>query len=407
MNWLDTGISPRRKAARSSSVNTYQRMENVVEQRREGLKALVEAKVQQAMRIGGDHAYQAWERMKEQGRLMEDFIVPLNKGGRIFFHKPDTENAKVMMIANGREGDELFAKAMHKNAWEQLASRLNIPPSWLRDRGNGDDWERGMAAQMLNQYAMHGPSMKVTIRAVGGEVRAVLSDRYKALDTVPVFGSFLASAYARGARMYSGAVTDLNSHIEVLMPEVVEVVTDKRTIHIVFGARISTSDFGRGSLEVRGFYIQGACLNGMVRSNGLRQVHLGKRQSDDGGDVFRDNTRQLQLQTVQAEVADVTEHLLGLPYREDTIRLIQRADGMDIADVQQEVKKLKTYGLSEAEIDEVDSILLAGRYEDGVSGPQSAWNIAQGITAMARDKDDTRKRELEVVAHDWLTEILN
>jgi hypothetical protein len=207
--------------------------------------------------------------------------------------------------------------------------------------------------------------------------------------------------------MYSGAVTDLNSHIEVLMPEVVEVVTDKRTIHIVFGARISTSDFGRGSLEVRGFYIQGACLNGMVRSNGLRQVHLGKRQSDDGGDVFRDNTRQLQLQTVQAEVADVTEHLLGLPYREDTIRLIQRADGMDIADVQQEVKKLKTYGLSEAEIDEVDSILLAGRYEDGVSGPQSAWNIAQGITAMARDKDDTRKRELEVVAHDWLTEILN
>jgi hypothetical protein len=373
---------------------------------RRDLRSVVERKVARAIETGGTHAYEAWERMKEQGRMMEDWLVPLNKGGRVWFHRPDVDGAHVNMIATEASGHELFAKPMHRNAVEQLGGRLNIPGVWLRNVVHGLDWERGMATSMLNEYAHHATETNALIRSVGGEIRAVLSDRYKPLDTVPVFGSFLTSAYARGGKLYDGALTDLNSYIEVLMPEVVDVpVGNDHTLHIVFGARISTSDFGRGSLEVRGFYVQGVCMNGMVRHNALRQVHLGKRQTD-GGDIFTNATRQLQLDTIKAEVADVTEHLLSLPYREETIRLIQRAVGIEV-DVQREVKKLKTFGLLESEILEIDAILLAGRLEDGVVGSPSAWKVAQGVTAMARDKDATRKREVEVIAHEYLTSMMN
>jgi hypothetical protein len=371
------------------------------------MRSVVERKVAQAIENGGTHAYEAWERMKEQGRMMEDWIVPINKGGRLWFNKPDQEGAPVYMVAAGRDGSDLFEKTMHKNAAEQLGNRLGIPATWLRTMVHGGDWERGAATTLLNDYAKNADGMKAMVRSVGGEVRAVLSDRYKPLDTVPVFGSFITSAYARGAKLYDGAMTDLNSYMEVLMPEVVDVhLPEGRVVHIVFGARISTSDFGKGSLEVRGFYMQGVCLNGMVRQNVLRQVHLGKRQSDTGSDMFSDQTKELQLQTVKAEVADVTEHLLSLPYREQTVAFIQRAAGIRV-DIQQEVKRLKTFGLLEQEVDEIDAILLAGRMDDGATGEATAWKVSQGITAMARDKDATRKREVELIAHEYLTSLVS
>lgn len=361
------------------------------------LRAVVQRKVDEAIERGGATSLDAWDRLKEQNRLMEDHIVPLNKGGRTYFGCGED----VLMIATREDGSEIFAKSMHHHAMTQLGTRLGIPGGWLRDRMSGKMWERLASVSLLNDYAKNSDPVNVLVRSVGGQVRGVLSDRYRVIPTAPVFGSFITQAYAMGAKMYDGELTDLRAFMEVLLPEVVEVpIENGSPIHIVFGSRISSSDFGCGSLELRGFYVQGACLNGMVRRNALRQVHLGKRM-DEGMDIYSDETRQRQLETTKLEVADIVKHLLSLPYRQQTVQLIQKAAGMEV-DVQREVKALKNVGLLEGEIDEVEAIIARGRYEDGVACGPSAWKVAQGVTAMARDKDAERKRDLEQIASDWL-----
>jgi hypothetical protein len=370
----------------------------------EGLRALVERKVAEAIERGGRTSVDAWERLKEQGRLMEDYLVPMGAGGRLWFDRPN-DDGPLLAVASAPDGSDLFTKSLHPNGVNQLGERFGIPGGWLAQRASGHPWERDAARALLNKYASNADRKTVLVRAVGDEIRAVLSDRYKRLDTVPVYGSFLSQAYAQGARLYDGAVTDLNSYLEVLLPEVVEVeIAGGDPIHIVFGARIGTSDFGRGVLEVRGFYVQGACLNGMVRKNALREVHLGRRMSDMA-DIMSDETMMKETEATRSAVGDIVRHLLSMPYRQQTVRLIQAAAGMEVS-VQAEVKKLGQLGLLKGEVDTVDRILMQGLYEDGVQCRPSAWKVSQGITAMARECEPQRRRELEVIASDYLDEVL-
>lgn len=372
---------------------------NTMTARTEGLRELVAQKVATALAKGGANAADAWEKMKEQGRIMEDFLLPIGKGGRGYFTGGD--DGPVKLVGIGNDGEPIFEKHFHLNGMMQLGDKLGIPPVWLRDRMTGSAWEEVASRSLLNAYAANSDLKTVLVRAVGSEIRGILSDRYKRLDTVPVFGSFLTSAYAGGAKLYDGAVTDLRASMEVLLPEVVEVEMPEGTppVHIVFGAAISSSDFGKGSLEVKGFYLQGACLNGAVRKNVMREVHLGRRM--EFGDIMSEETLRKDTDATRSAIGDVVRHVVSAEYRSQTVRLIQAAAGK-VVDVQKEVKALVNFGLSKAEVSEVDAILMAGRYEDGVTGGPTAWKVSQGVTAIAREKDADRRDELHAIAADWL-----
>lgn len=368
----------------------------------EKLRELVENRVQQALERGQGTATDVWARLQEQGRMMQDFLVPFGRGGKGYaVNAPDT--ARVMLGLNDATGNEQL-KGFHPNGLSQLAARLDIPGSYLREIATGQPWEREAAADLLNKYAANADPQTFLVRCVGDEARAVMSDKYRRMDTVPVFGTWIKQAYAMGAKLYDGAVTDLRSHMEVLLPEVVEVeIANGDPVHLVFGSRISTSDFGHGSLEVKGFFVQGACMNGMVRTNMLRQIHIGRRM--EFGDLMSLETLAKDTEAIRSTVGDVVKHLLSLPYREQTVRMIQAAAGMEV-NVQQEVKKLAAAGLNKAEVDEVDAILAGGRYEDGVACGPSAWKVVQGITAVARTKDADRSRELQDIGQAWLDRTL-
>lgn len=63
---------------------------------------------------------------------------------------------------------------------------------------------------------------------------------------------------------------------ETILPTPIEIPTRKNGTVIIFaGARFSTSDYGNGSVDMRSFLLNGACLNGMVRESVMRQIHLG------------------------------------------------------------------------------------------------------------------------------------
>lgn len=71
-------------------------------------------------------------------------------------------------------------------------------------------------------------------------------------------------------------MNDTKVWCETILPTPIEIPTRKNGTVIIFaGARFSTSDYGNGSVDMRSFLLNGACLNGMVRESVMRQVHLG------------------------------------------------------------------------------------------------------------------------------------
>lgn len=372
------------------------------------MRDVVEERVREALERGHGTAAQAWERLKEQGKMLEDFLVPIGgHNGRAYFTGADAgspSDTAIRMVACTEKGEDLFVRTFHPNGMKQLGDKFGIPPMWLRDMAFGEDWMRSASRGLLNKFAANGETRTVLVRAVGDDIRAVLSDRYKRMDTLPIFSSFLTGAYGNGAVPYNGAVTDLRANMEVLKPEVVEVpLPDGKAVHIVFGAHISSSDFGSGSLQVRGFYLQGACLNGMVRKNVMREVHLGRRM--ELADMMSDETMRKDTEATRSAVGDIVRHVLSPAYIEQTKTLIQTAAGMEV-DVHKEVQALGKMGLLKGEIEEVDAIIANGKFDDGVDLGPCAWKVVAGITAMARDKEADRQRELQMIASDWLDKTL-
>ena len=166
---------------------------------------------------------------------------------------------------------------------------------------------------------------------------------------------------------------------------------------IIFaGARFSTSDYGNGSVDMRSFLLNGACLNGMVRESVMRQVHLGGRLPDSLS--LSQKTYELDTQTTVSAVSDLTKGL----YSKDTIMQkaieIQGASEIDV-DFDKELKNLVQKGaLLKNEGREVEKLLMNNNPDDGVTGGATLWKLTQGITAFAREQQPERCRELHEIS---------
>lgn len=81
---------------------------------------------------------------------------------------------------------------------------------------------------------------------------------------------------------------------------------------------------------------------------------------------------------------------------------IQIASSKEV-DIEREITKIAKIGLiSKVEGEEIKKVLMDNKPEDGVQGGSSLWKLAQGVGAVARGKDDRRKRELEEVAGSFI-----
>ena len=94
------------------------------------------------------------------------------------------------------------------------------------------------------------------------------------------------------------------------MPETIAIPTAKNGIvEMAFGARLSTSDYGDGALELRAFLMQGVCLNGMCRNSVMRQVHLGARLPENMG--ISQHTYELDTKTQASAIRDLTKSIFS------------------------------------------------------------------------------------------------
>lgn len=367
----------------------------------QGLNQVVMNKVQ-SMIDGKAMGVQAtMERLVNEGKIAQDYIAPLGVNLRAKQHDPvitfNGENGLMMNMPDGQF-------SLHANAVGQLADRMGVPQRYLRTLAGGEEWQVLLAAQILNEHSGWTQRSRVLVRTVGKQVRGVLSDSYRRLNSVEILTAFVEEASNQGAVISDAYMNDTKVWAETILPQPIVVPTKNNGDVVIFaGARFSTSDYGDGAVDMRAFLLNGACLNGMVRESVMRQMHLGAKLPDSL--ALSQQTYELDTQTTVSAVRDLTRGLFLPENIKEKAYEIQGASEIEV-DLEKEVKKLTSNGsLLKAEGQEVEKLLMKNDPNDGVQGGSTLWKLTQAITAHARTLTPERSRELHEISGALLSRV--
>ena len=371
---------------------------NVTTDLQMGLNQVVMNKVQKMIDGKAVGVQATMSRLIEEGKIAQDYIAPIGVNLKAQEHSPViTFSGESRLMMNMPDGQF----SLHDNAIAQLADRMGIPQRYLRSLASGEPWAIMLAAHLLNQHSDWTQRSRVLVRTVGHQVRGVLSDSYRRLNSVEILTAFVQEAAGQGAVISDAYMNDTKVWAETILPTPITVPTKNNGDVVIFaGARFSTSDYGDGAVDMRAFMLNGACLNGMVRESVMKQVHLGSKLPDNL--ALSQQTYELDTKTTVSAVQDLTRGLFSA----DTIKRkayeIQGASEIEV-DFDRELKKLTGNGwLLKQESKEVEKILMRNNPDDGVQGGATLWKLTQAITAHARELSPERSRELHEISGELL-----
>lgn len=360
----------------------------------QGLNEVVMNKVQRMIDGKAAGVQATMERLINEGKIAQDYIAPLGVELKRNDHSPViTFNGDEGLIMNMPDG----RFTLHANAIGQLADRMGIPQKYLKTLAGGAEWQIALAATMLNEHSGWTERSRVLVRTVGTQVRGVLSDSYRRLNSVEILTAFIEEASEQGAVISDAYMNDTKVWAETILPQPIVVPTAKNGDVVIFaGARFSTSDYGDGAVDMRSFLLNGACLNGMVRESVMKQVHLGSKLPDNLR--LSQQTYELDTKTTVSAVRDLTSGLFSRDTLMQKAYEIQGASEIDV-DLNHELNRLTANGsLSKSESGEVQKILMNNNPEDGVQGAATLWKLTQAITAHARTLTPERSRDLHEIS---------
>lgn len=356
------------------------------------LNQVVTKRLEQRIASGAINAQKALERIDAESRISQDFITNIGK---------DAEQRGMLFDSNG-EVTLLMPTVkdhfgIHENAVYHLAERLSVPSGYLRLLVSGTEQQKALAARILNDHSDWTNRKRVLVRAVGDEVRGVLSDQYRRLNSHQIIGAFVDQVHSTGAQIVDGHFTDTKLYIESLHPKPIIFDTPRNgQVAIAFGARLSTSDYGDGALDLRFYFMQGICLNGMVRESVMRQIHLGSKLPEDL--MLSQKTYDLDTATMVSTISDLTAALFSEQAIRNKVESIRKASSKEI-DIAATLTNLQKAGkLFKGESKEVETILLNNNPDDGIQGEGTIWKLSQAISAYGRNTEEKRSRELQEVA---------
>lgn len=367
----------------------------------QGLNEVVTRKVQSMIERKNPMVLDTIKKLDDENSIAQDFIAPIGVNLKKADKTPVVTfygNGSLLMNFNQSQF------SLHDNAVGQLAEKFSIPTRYLRDLASGDEWKRKLAAEILNEHSLWTDRNRVLVRCVGDQVRGVLSDSYRRINSAEIITSFVREATNMGAVPCDALLTDVKVWIETILPIPITIPTIKNGDIVMFvGARFSTSDYGAGAVDLRTFLLNGACLNGMVRESVINQKHLGARLPDDI--QLSQRTYDLDTKATSSAVRDITKSLFS---RESIMRKaieIQGAAEIDV-DMDSELKKLVSKGsLMKEESQGIEKLLMKNSYEDGIQGESTLWKLTQAITAQARELTPNRQRDLAEISGELLNRV--
>ena len=331
------------------------------------------------------------QRIGATGTMIDDDVV--NVSSIEFQNHCDRERVEIIYPD---DTGAIIQSSIHDHALDHLGTKFGVPVGYVKRMAHGKAWEREVMAHTLSEFAENVSRERLLLRSVQGQVRAAVSDKYRRLNSMKILLTFLSAAQSTGSRLVDAHDGDTRSFAEVVLPEVVEFDTPQNGRNYgVFGARLRNSDFGHGALELSAYVKMVRCMNGWVGESLMREVHMGGKipTSIEVSQVTVDKDTDARASLVQ----DAMKSIYSGNTRDEIIAKIQGASAKEI-DIKAETERLPKLGLSKMEIEAFENLMLNNDPNNNLVGGPSMWKFTNGLTALARDSEAGRKRELEQIA---------
>lgn len=337
-----------------------------------------------------------------QRNAKKDFIAPSGK--------------LTMATRNGpgpllNVGDQPFA--INPLAHQQLAEYTSIPKAYY-------DQMMQKAPELLVSNVNHWLSSKVDdkrlVRTLDGNVRALLSDRYRPLDNADLAEAVLPVLMERDLMIVSCEITERRLYIKAFDRRIEREIKAKGTdpahtfLKDVVAAAIciSNSDVGAGALSVAAGLYTGGCTNfAAFNDSRMRKYHIGGKALDSA-DVYTlltDSTKKLTDAAIWAQTKDVVASAFDR-VRFDALvdRVQETAEHKITGDVVEVVNVTgEQFGFTKGERQSVLKHLIEG-------GNLSRYGLFNAITRAAEDADDYERaseferaggKVIELPFNDW------
>ena len=289
-------------------------------------------------------------------------------------------------------------------AHQQLSQKTQIPWKYYERMKNAGAGQ--LLADNINRWLPDKD--RRLIRILDGEVRAVLSDRYRPIDHYDLVWAFLDMAKKYGEhhntefQIQKADLSETHMYVRALLPTMTEILPGD-TVQAMLLLRNSEVGAGRMGLSLGMWRL--VCKNGQWREDVVKRIHLGSKL-DEGVIEWSEKTLKLQDQALFSQLQDAMRQALDPVLWEKYVTEAQRAAGHELEPTAVEIVNNIAPKLKVSE-NEKKKLLDYFSSEIGQSG-KTQWALANGVTAMARDianDDPDRAVELEVIGGDLTTAI--
>lgn len=313
-----------------------------------------------------------------------DMVVP-----SVLMHceTDDIGSCKVII----EEGNSPATYGVTNLARRQLAEKLKIPFAYF-ERMRTE--QPSLLDRNINTWLQTDNERRM-IRTLDGNVRAVLSDRYRRLDNYDLAENVLPILQRLpNARFESVELTETKMYLKVVTPGIQYEILPGDVVQA--GVVITNSEVGHGTLAVQPLVYRLVCSNGLIASDRtLRKTHIGRtlQSEEELVTVFRDDTMAADDKAFFLKVRDVVEAAVS----EATFRLIAQKmqKTLSIALTGDPVKSVEVlanrFTLNDAE--------RAGVLRNLISeGDLSAYGLVNAVTHYSQEVEDyDRATEFETV----------
>lgn len=339
---------------------------------------------------------QELERIKKAAR---DFVVPVEK-----LHAEviavETANEPLQSVALGFEGGAKHSFVLNSWSAGQLAGYTEIPKQYF-DRIQTenpkllvDNVNHGLEKIARDTRKAGKPDARM-LRTLDGNVRGLLSARYRILDAHDMLEAVLPTMLDKGMEVKSSEITERRLFIKALSPNLKAEV--KKGDVVQYGLVVSTSDVGSGSVRVEPLIYRLICENGMISSTAIRKFHIGKNQAeDDIRELLSDRTRELSDAAFWAQVRDVVIGSMRAENFEKEVDRLRVAANEEIRNFDLprvvELTMQATRVTGESKKNSILSALASGNEGSGLT----RWGLINAFTRAAQAEDIGYEESIEM-----------
>ena len=324
------------------------------------------------------------QELERQLHSKKDLIVPSQ-----LVHHSTGDDGQTQIIVN--EAGNPVRYGVTPLARRQLADKLKIPHAYFERMR---EEQPVLLDRNVNTWLQNEADRRM-LRTLDGQVRAVLSDRYRRLDNFDLAESVLPILQQLpDVRFESVELTETRMYLKCITSRLTYEMAPGDVVQA--GVVISNSEVGQGTLSVQPLLYRLVCRNGLIAADrSLRKTHVGRSlgTEDEGLQVYQDDTLRADDKAFFLKVRDVVQAAVSEASFRQTAQKLQKTLRIPlVGDPVRTVEVLaQRYTLNDVERSGVLRHLIT-------EGELSGYGLVNAVTHYSQEIDDyDRATEFEAL----------